>query len=34
MIPGILDDMLGVHLFGYISFRIAMAGLTAFLLGL
>lgn len=34
MIPGILDDMLGVHLFGYISFRVAMAGLTAFLLGL
>ncbi len=30
MFPGIFDDMLGVQLFGYISFRAAMAALTAF----
>jgi phospho-N-acetylmuramoyl-pentapeptide-transferase len=30
MIPGILDELLGVRLFGYISFRMAMAALTAF----
>jgi phospho-N-acetylmuramoyl-pentapeptide-transferase len=34
VIPGIFDEILGVQLFGYISFRVAMAGLTAFLLGL
>lgn len=34
MIPGIFDDALGVHLFGYITFRVAMAGLTAFVLAL
>jgi phospho-N-acetylmuramoyl-pentapeptide-transferase len=34
VIPGILDDLLGVRLFGYISFRVAMAGLTAFLFAL
>jgi phospho-N-acetylmuramoyl-pentapeptide-transferase len=30
MLPGIFDDLLGVQLFGYISFRVAMAALTAF----
>ena len=30
MFPGIFDDHLGVQLFGYISFRMAMAALTAF----
>ncbi len=30
MLPGIFDDMLGVQLFGYISFRMAMAALTGF----
>lgn len=34
MFPGILDDLLGVQLFGYISFRMAMAALTAFALAL
>ncbi len=34
MFPGILDDLLGVQLFGYITFRVAMAGLTAFVLAL
>jgi len=34
MFPGIFDDILGVQLFGYISFRVAMAALTAFLLAL
>lgn len=34
MIPGIFDDLLGIHLFGYITFRVAMAGLTAFLFAL
>lgn len=30
MFPGIFDDQLGVQLFGYISFRMAMAALSAF----
>ncbi|MFN0009446.1 MAG: phospho-N-acetylmuramoyl-pentapeptide-transferase [Planctomycetota bacterium] len=30
MLPGLFDDVLGWSLFGYISFRMAMAGLTAF----
>lgn len=30
MFPGIFDDHLGIQLFGYISFRMAMAALTAF----
>jgi len=30
MFPGIFDDVHGVQLFGYISFRMAMAALTAF----
>jgi len=34
MFPGIFDDLLGVQLFGYISFRMAMAALTAFALAL
>lgn len=34
MFPGVLDEMLGVRLFGYISFRVAMAALTGFLLAL
>lgn len=34
MFPGILDDMLDVRLFGYISFRAAMAALTSFGLAL
>lgn len=34
MFPGVLDDLFGVHLFGYISFRMAMAALTAFVLAL
>ncbi len=34
MFPGILDDWLGVQLFGYISFRMAMAALTAFALAI
>lgn len=34
MIPGILDDLLQVHLFGYITFRVAMAGITAFVFAL
>lgn len=34
MIPGLLSDALGLPLFGYITFRAAMAGLTAFLLAL
>lgn len=34
MFPGIFDDLLGVQLFGYISFRVAMAALTAFVLAL
>jgi phospho-N-acetylmuramoyl-pentapeptide-transferase len=32
MFPGVLDDHFGLQLFGYISFRMAMAGLTAFAL--
>ncbi len=31
MFPGIFDDVFGVQLFGYISFRMGMAALTAFL---
>jgi phospho-N-acetylmuramoyl-pentapeptide-transferase len=34
MFPGLLDDILGVRLFGYISFRMGMAALTAFALAL
>ena len=34
MLPGLFDDVLGWSLFGYISFRMAMAGLTAFALAL
>jgi phospho-N-acetylmuramoyl-pentapeptide-transferase len=34
MLPGLLDDALGLQLFGYITFRVAMAGLTAFALAL
>lgn len=34
MIPGIFDDLLQVHLLGYISFRVAMAAITAFVLAL
>ncbi len=34
MLPGLLEDMPGLRLFGYISFRMAMAGLTAFALAL
>ena len=34
MFPGLLEDMLGLRLFGYISFRMAMAALTAFALAL
>lgn len=34
MFPGILDDMLNVRLFGYISFRAAGAALTSFALAL
>ncbi len=34
MIPGILDDVFGLQLFGYISFRMAMAALSAFALAL
>lgn len=34
MVPGLLTDLLGVPLFEYISFRTAMAGLTAFALAL
>jgi phospho-N-acetylmuramoyl-pentapeptide-transferase len=34
MFPGLLDDAFGLPLFGYISFRMAMAALTAFALAL
>lgn len=34
MVPGILDDLLGAQLFGYITFRVAAAALTAFVLAL
>ena len=34
MFPGLFDDLLGVRVFGYISFRMAMAALTAFALAL
>ncbi len=34
MLPDLLADLLGVQLFGYISFRMAAAGLTAFVLAL
>ncbi|MBL8861483.1 MAG: phospho-N-acetylmuramoyl-pentapeptide-transferase [Planctomycetes bacterium] len=34
MFPGIFDDLLGIGLFGYISFRMAMAALTAFALAI
>lgn len=30
MFPGLFDDVLGLNLFGYITFRVAMAALTAF----
>jgi phospho-N-acetylmuramoyl-pentapeptide-transferase len=30
MLPQLLEDALGLRLFGYISFRMAMAGITAF----
>ena len=34
MVPGILDDAFGWQLFGYITFRVAGAALTAFVLAL
>ena len=34
MLPGLFDDVMGVRLFGYISFRIVMAALTGFVLAL
>lgn len=34
MIPGLFDDLFGIRIFGYITFRVAMAGLTAFALAL
>lgn len=34
MLPGIFDDALGMQLFGYVTFRVAMATLTAFLFAL
>jgi phospho-N-acetylmuramoyl-pentapeptide-transferase len=34
MIPGIFGDLLHLHLFGHITFRVAAAGITAFLLAL
>ena len=34
MFPVLLDKFLGLNLFGYITFRVAMAGLTAFALAL
>jgi phospho-N-acetylmuramoyl-pentapeptide-transferase len=34
VLPDLLADLLGVQLFGYISFRMAAAGLTAFVLAL
>jgi phospho-N-acetylmuramoyl-pentapeptide-transferase len=34
VIPTILDEYLGIQLFGYITFRVVMAGLTAFILAL
>ncbi len=34
MIPALFDEVFGFRLFGYISFRVAMAALTAFVLGL
>lgn len=34
MLPGIFDDAMGMQLFGYVTFRVAMAGLTAFLFAL
>lgn len=34
MIPGIFDEFFDLPLFGYITFRVAMAGLTAFLFAL
>ena len=34
MFPGVFEDLLGVRLFGYISFRMAMAALTGFALAL
>ncbi len=34
MIPAIFDEWLDVRLFGYITFRVAMAGITAFVLAL
>jgi phospho-N-acetylmuramoyl-pentapeptide-transferase len=34
MFPGLLEEFFGVRLFGYITFRVAMAGLTAFVLAL
>ena len=34
MIPSLLRELLDIQLFDYLSFRTAMAGLTAFLLAL
>ncbi len=34
MFPTLLDDELGIRLFGYISFRVAMAALTGFVVAL
>jgi len=34
MIPGIFDDLLGIRIFGYVTFRVAMAALTGFVLAL
>ena len=34
MLPGLFDEALGIRLFGYISFRVAMAAITGFALAL
>jgi phospho-N-acetylmuramoyl-pentapeptide-transferase len=34
MLPGLFDELGGLELFGYITFRVAAAGLTAFVLAL
>ena len=34
MIPGLFEDLIQMDLFGYITFRMAMAGLTAFVLAI
>ncbi|MCE9593905.1 MAG: phospho-N-acetylmuramoyl-pentapeptide-transferase [Planctomycetes bacterium] len=34
MLPVVLNELFGVNLFGYITFRVALAGLTAFALAL